>query len=169
MARSRSGLLISGSKVRVLDGPPTQSGTPGTSGCPISLSDPGWLTNATPAAQPERYATPAHLRLDSSNLRTEAELRQHIDEHFDVEEIDAPPHQIIDAGLGNIKKLGSSSAENSRSRNTFTPGRDRCRCAMLHLSLPARAVVDHRPKRCFARPRSSRGVRLVRFSNACNT
>ena len=35
----------------------------------------------------------------------DSNLGQHVDEHLGVEQIDAAPHQVTDAGLGNAKEL----------------------------------------------------------------
>jgi hypothetical protein len=41
-----------------------------------------------------------------NELRTDAECGQHVDERFDVEEVDSAPHQIAYARLRHAKKLG---------------------------------------------------------------
>jgi hypothetical protein len=68
------GLLISGSKVRVLDGPPNESATSGSPGWPISRSDPGLATNWLPTV-PTCAAPRASIRASSSRSTARRSVR----------------------------------------------------------------------------------------------
>jgi hypothetical protein len=81
---------------------------------PNKVLEPGRhesLRQLQPAADRPLRADPS---CDSSTLPsgfkddlcTDAEPRQHVDEHLGIEQIDAAAHQITDTGLGNTKQLG---------------------------------------------------------------